>query len=36
VTLSMWVFHLRLDCSVTPRYFLLRNNMSGRLQETTI
>jgi hypothetical protein len=21
VILSMWVFHLRLDCSVTPRYF---------------
>ena len=21
VILSMWVFHLRFDCSVTPRYF---------------
>jgi hypothetical protein len=21
VILSMWVFHLRLDCTVTPRYF---------------
>jgi hypothetical protein len=21
VILSMWVFHLRLDCSVIPRYF---------------